>query len=478
MSFDASPSWSGFNYQGKVALYYALKCINSESIDDKDLHDYSLMLEDNEDFEIIVDKIPISFHQVKAYNETSYSNYSNALLEITLELSKNANVIGKIHTWKKINSKPNFSDLTASIKDDIEKILNEYQSSTDENSTLHKAASNAKNPSKTTSIIRNAFKGHTAEELAQLLRSILNGQNDALSRISAYEYDDGNPFCDLNTINEKIKSELSIAFEARKVPVTSTQLEKAFLYFLGVMDRYIINRHKTKQSSTKLPIEFNQIIDALNFDHEDVSQEYIALRFKERFFFYIDDYMDDPCEEYRLPEPGIRCNLQEIRKLLLSLNPKELWEHYRHFSPQTNLHHKNINDAFETDSKGIRGVLIRIFHEIDFNLAVHTPKKYKLMYQNISPPYQNYLPTTITNTYRKVTQIEREIHSNKSNIEILYEVQNLIYAGDSIQEISPTASMHTEIPALQNSDQRSKRNEPLNTINLIPLKDTKEQLVK
>ena len=59
-----------------------------------------------------------------------------------------------------------------------------------------------------------------------------------------------------------------------------------------------------------------------------------------------------------------------------------------------------------------------------------------------------------------------------------YEVQNLIYAGDSIQEISPTASMHTEIPALQNSDQRSKRNEPLNTINLIPLKDTKEQLVK
>lgn len=66
MAFDASPSWSGFNYQGKVALYYALKCINSESVE-KDFSNYNLMLEDNEDFEIVIDKAPISFHQVKAW---------------------------------------------------------------------------------------------------------------------------------------------------------------------------------------------------------------------------------------------------------------------------------------------------------------------------------------------------------------------------------------------------------------------------
>lgn len=28
MTFDASPPWSGFNYQGKVALYAALKLIS------------------------------------------------------------------------------------------------------------------------------------------------------------------------------------------------------------------------------------------------------------------------------------------------------------------------------------------------------------------------------------------------------------------------------------------------------------------
>lgn len=147
MSFDASPSWSGFNYQGKVALYYSLKCINEESIE-KDFSNYSLMLENNEDFEIIIDNAPISFHQVKAYEKSSYSKYSDALLEITLELSKNPNVIGKIHTWKVINFKSDCTDLRSSISDDIQKILDEYQDATDQNSILHKAASNAKKPAK------------------------------------------------------------------------------------------------------------------------------------------------------------------------------------------------------------------------------------------------------------------------------------------------------------------------------------------
>lgn len=476
MAFDASPSWSGFNYQGKVALYYALKCINSELIE-KDFSGYSLMLEDNEDFEIIIDNASTSFHQVKAYEKSSYSKYSDALLEITLELSKNPNVTGKIHTWKIINFKANCNDLRSSIKDDIQLILNEYQSSINQSSILHKAASDSKNPCKTTSIIRNAYTDKSDKELALQLQSILSGTNDALSRISAYKYDDGNSFCDLSNINAKIKSELSIGFSQRNIPVTTSQLNKAFLYFLGVMDRYIIHRHKNKQSPTKIPITFIEIIDALNIDHEDVSNEYVALNFKDRFFFYIYDFMEDPDEEYQFPEPGSQCNLQEIRKLLLNLSAHELWEHYRNFSPHIDLQNSNIVNTFETDFTGIRHVLIRIFHDLDFNLATYTQNNYKLMYRSISPPHQNYLPTTIKN-HRKVTQIERAISSNKGSIEILYEVENLIYDGHTIESISPNTSKHTDVPLALSIDLRSKRNEPLKVINLIPLTDAKEQLTK
>ncbi|TPV22421.1 hypothetical protein FJW00_19835, partial [Pantoea anthophila] len=93
MAFDASPSWSGFNYQGKVSLYHALKIINMKPAGD-DLSNLSLMLENTEDFEIIEDSNAKTFHQVKAYNSSSYSKYEDALLELTLELYKNKDVEG------------------------------------------------------------------------------------------------------------------------------------------------------------------------------------------------------------------------------------------------------------------------------------------------------------------------------------------------------------------------------------------------
>lgn len=149
MAFDASPSWSGFNYQGKVALYYALKTINTAPVG-LDLSNYALMLEDNEDFEILNNRIPISFHQVKAYNSSAYSSYSDAFLEITLELFKNTNVIGRIHTWKPIGFKSNIQTLTDSIKDDLNIIINEYETATTniESTIIGKAASNGKCPKK------------------------------------------------------------------------------------------------------------------------------------------------------------------------------------------------------------------------------------------------------------------------------------------------------------------------------------------
>ena len=86
--------------------------------------------------------------------------------------------------------------------------------------------------------------------------------------------------------------------------------------------------------------------------------------------------MEDPDEEYQFPEHGSQCNLQEIRKLLLNLSAHELWEHYRNFSPHIDLQNTNIINTFETDFTGIRHVLIRIFHDLDHNLA--TQNNYKL----------------------------------------------------------------------------------------------------
>ena len=152
MAFDASPSWSGFNYQGKVALYYALVLINRET-PDTDLSAYSLMLESTEDFEIKRNDESISIHQVKAYNKSTFEKYSNALIEITLELYKQPTVSGFVHTWKVINNRPNFTSLIDSIKNDLIFICNEYQDRADKvATTIGKAASDSKKITKISAI--------------------------------------------------------------------------------------------------------------------------------------------------------------------------------------------------------------------------------------------------------------------------------------------------------------------------------------
>ena len=55
---DAIPTWSGFNYQGKMMLLYVLELINQIAKDkNKDIGTYSVELEKTEDLRHICLKI-------------------------------------------------------------------------------------------------------------------------------------------------------------------------------------------------------------------------------------------------------------------------------------------------------------------------------------------------------------------------------------------------------------------------------------
>lgn len=63
---DAIPTWSGFNYQGKMMLLYVLELINQIAKDkNKDIGTYSVELEKTEDFCIICNSEYRSFHQLR-----------------------------------------------------------------------------------------------------------------------------------------------------------------------------------------------------------------------------------------------------------------------------------------------------------------------------------------------------------------------------------------------------------------------------
>ncbi|GAB1146352.1 ABC-three component system protein [Shewanella algae] len=75
---SAISSWSGFVYQGKIALYHSLKLIYDDDLD------FELQLDSSDDFAIYKNGKLQTAHQVKAKISKNRSGYSKALEQSTL----------------------------------------------------------------------------------------------------------------------------------------------------------------------------------------------------------------------------------------------------------------------------------------------------------------------------------------------------------------------------------------------------------
>jgi len=75
---SAISTWSGFVYQGKVAIYHSIRLL----IEEKKAIDYFLQLDSLEDFAITDKDRIISLHQVKAKSSDYYSTYKEDFIKL------------------------------------------------------------------------------------------------------------------------------------------------------------------------------------------------------------------------------------------------------------------------------------------------------------------------------------------------------------------------------------------------------------
>lgn len=99
---SAISSWSGFVYQGKVALYHVLKLLNKGTAD---VANYSLQLDSLEDFAIMDNVVAISLHQVKALKNKSYNTYESAFKKLCNKRGDHTKSDFFFHTAQKILDK-------------------------------------------------------------------------------------------------------------------------------------------------------------------------------------------------------------------------------------------------------------------------------------------------------------------------------------------------------------------------------------
>jgi hypothetical protein len=95
----AVSTWSGYVYQGKIALYHCLKLINQGDVD------FELQLDSSDDFAIYKNGILLSAHQVKAKIGTYRREYSEALEKASaIEFDRVTGVSRYFHVSVQLNN--------------------------------------------------------------------------------------------------------------------------------------------------------------------------------------------------------------------------------------------------------------------------------------------------------------------------------------------------------------------------------------
>ncbi|QXE84899.1 hypothetical protein KP003_10815 [Geomonas nitrogeniifigens] len=366
MAHDASATWNGFNYQGKVAIFHSLRVINQKLNEDPhfDFSRFELVLEHNEDFEIRDQNGPQSFHQVKAYNETSYSKFEEALLELAIEIKKHPGVKGYLHTWKAIDL-PVGTSFESKIIESLREIIRNYDEALDKNvSVIAKSLTKAKDIPKKAKIIRRAsIQPQTADGIKAFLEEAIEGDTKSTNRIERYKYPTELYCCDIEEINNLIPSELEVYYVKNGTNYTSSQVDKVVKFFLGKIDSHIIERHRSVNKGDPIPIKFDELLNIVNTDLEDMSDTYLANKFKDQFVSLLPLFCSDTelCSDNSLCDEN-KCNWHELTDYLCQLPPETLWDYYRGFSPHKKLTSKcNTDNAFEADIDSILHTLFPIF---------------------------------------------------------------------------------------------------------------------
>jgi len=452
MSYDASATWSGFNYQGKIALYHTLCLINEKLNEDVNFEfsDYELILENHEDFDIKGPNGFESFHQVKAINKTAFSTYENALFAMLLQLDtpENAAVIGYLHTWKPLRWTGGNS-FKEKLRGIVHKIILD---NTDNlaNSYIQKAFTEDTIVDKKVKIIRQAKNQDARLVDVEDVLGVVTGIHDAVQpeavveRIKLYDYG-GVLACSIDDIDQKVKGKISTLHDVLDIASNEDSENKIFCSLLAKLDENIILKHSNLNDGDESPISISEILSiVVDSNIRDSDNAYLASSFKLQFIDAFERYLDD--DELCSPDDAEAylnsvSNLNAAMKVLLELSALDLWAYFKNLNPHLHLDADSaIMNAQHINLPNLRQYLFRIFSDMNSDKFCNSYQKRVVHYFNKN---KCYLPTAIAKDSKKT--LVRSIMENGNAIRSLYEVSAMITGDENAPEIERFSDEYTKL---------------------------------
>lgn len=353
---DATPSWSGYNYQGKIALYIVLTkiCELYKAGKINEIDNYRLELEWLEDFSIIYnanDKNTYkTIHQVKALDTTDINDYGEAIFGLAAKVIEfNTIENAYLHTWKSINLnslnwKETIKELAKKNREETKIIKEMEKLLIDGNIEFNNIFSRILKPKSgpAPNIIKRIQLNISKEiedvkedDVKEAIRQALNYakldntqfasklSDQCLNKIEIYNYD-GKNNCDLEEVKEKILVRINENLELQGSDwrvSDSNYKETIYYYLMGIIDNNIINRHKSYSLKNKVTIsfkDFNSIL--INQRLSDKSKEYYLYYLKNKLFEMHSNYCKACGKKNYNNDICFKCKLSDVIEYISKMN--------------------------------------------------------------------------------------------------------------------------------------------------------------
>lgn len=313
---DASSKWSGFNYQGKVAIYTVLYLINNpkkaEKKDTEDWSLYSLEIEGLEDFSVLKNGEYISIHQVKAYTSgITPSKLTNAFWGLIGKSIENRTVKKScLHTLKEV------AKLRKKTEANI-KYIKEL------------------NPDKEKE--KSYKKVYETDEI--LLATAFN-------KLAFYNnHESYKLYVPLNDINKLIVDEVKTYYTENnyeKYKLCEDHLDKVLNNILGKIDEHVYKRHNGELTQYD-HISFNDVIRYITEVPDTANHNYFLYNLKRKIFDSTLEYCIN-CNEFSEDNNNCEiCNIKKYIEQLNSLDNSQFISYIRHININKELDKSNLS---------------------------------------------------------------------------------------------------------------------------------------
>lgn len=463
---DATPTWSGFIYQGEIAIYLAIKkiCELKKSIPMSVIGaEYELEVEYCEDIAIVHEKNSnkeyISIHQVKNQKDTAISKYKSPLIQLMLEKGLHnrdglGNTEAYLHVSKSVSKGDTYKDKLSTWKESIVKyynqlkdILEKYQKMEEENVQQSLLKLIGTDPiklkrSKYGNYYENlhnqcAEKTDQSQNIIITLREMIEFLEKKLAinyiddNVLIYKYEDGEEYCDGVDIYKKIIEKIK---EYRKYKLGEQKYgDRGYEYIadklLHCMRRHIVERHNAIQKNDICPrsIPFQEIINILDDSLDNLKEEanILALRrlYDRKILHYCHRKCKDECNENS--STNLTCKLKESEYRRSHIDDNEFVQLCYGLNPDCAFglkEHECVNRLLNED--GMKESVLKIIHKVPKDSFINQQDLTKYVINN---GFKNAYVTAISSMEDDVIyDIVEAIEKNGELVSPIFDADQLI----------------------------------------------------